>query len=210
MRRDFRPEDLDPKGPYHMMTSLIIPRPIAWVSTLSPTGVANLAPHSFFTVASADPPIVQFVSVGRKDTVDNVEATGEFVISFCSEPLFEQVNDTSIDYPAELSEFEQLDIPTAPSSQVAPPRVAASPASIECRLHSILPMGNCFNIFGSVVCFSVDEDVLDLPRPNRPHPRAADLKPLGRLGKNEWTTLGRILDEPRKTYRQITDDQGSD
>lgn len=84
---------------YSFLTSVVVPRPIAWVSTRSPERVDNLAPHSFFTVASVDPPIVQFTSVGRKDSLINVEQTGEFVICLTPEPLFEQVNATGTDFP---------------------------------------------------------------------------------------------------------------
>lgn len=202
-RREYRPEDLDPKGPYHMMTATIIPRPIAWVSSRSADGVDNLAPHSFFTVVSGEPPIVQFTSVGRKDTLNNVEATGEFVVNVCPEGMLDLVNDSAPDYPPGLSEFDELGIEREPSRFVAPPRVAGSPVSIECRLERVIPVGNCFVVWGEVVRFALHEDVLDLTRENRPHPRAVDLAPLARLGKNEWSTLGRIIDEPRKKYSDL-------
>lgn len=200
-RREFRPCDLDPKGPYHLMTATVIPRPIAWVSSRAADGTDNLAPHSFFTVASASPPIVQFTSVGRKDTLANVEATGEFVVNFCPEEMFHLVNDSATDYPEHLSEFDELGIDREPSRFVAPPRVAGSPVALECRLNRTIPIGDCTVVWGEVVCFAIDERVLDLTNERRPHPRAADLAPLARLGKNEWSTLGRILDEPRKKYR---------
>ena len=117
-----------------MLTSLVVPRPIAWVSTVDADGRGNLAPHSFFTVASGRPPVVLFSSLGRKDTVRNIEATGEFVVNFSSESLLEQVNDSSAPFEHGDDEAEQLGIETEPSETVAPPRVAASPASIECRL----------------------------------------------------------------------------
>ena len=88
-------------GPaYRLLTASVVPRPIAWVSSRSVDGVDNLAPHSFFTVASTDPAMLSFTSVGRKDTLRNIEATGEFVVNVTPEPLFEVVNATSTDYPA--------------------------------------------------------------------------------------------------------------
>lgn len=199
-RREFQPADLDKNGSYHLMTATVIPRPIAWVSSRSADGVDNLAPHSFFTVASAEPPIVQFTSVGRKDTLNNVEATGEFVVNFCPEDMFDLVNDSATDYPDHLSEFDELGIEREESRLVAPPRVAGSPVSIECKLHRTIEVGNCTVVWGEVVCFAIDESVIDLSNEKRPHPRATDLRPLARLGKNEWSTLGRIIDEPRKKY----------
>lgn len=200
-RREFRPADLDTNGAYHLMTATIIPRPIAWVSSRSADGVDNLAPHSFFTVASADPPIVQFTSVGRKDTLNNVEATGEFVVNLTPEDMFHAINDSATNYPPGLSEFDEVGIEREASRYVAPPRVAGSPVSMECRLVRTIPIGNCTVVWGEVVCFALDESALDLTNERRPHPRALDLAPLARLGKNEWSTLGRILDEPRKKYQ---------
>src|ERR1700712_4010401 len=118
---------------YRLLTALVVPRPIAWVSTLDADGRGNLAPHSFFTVASGRPPVVLFSSLGRKDTVRNIEETGEFVVCFTSEALLDQVNDTSAPFEHGDDEAAQLGIATEPSATVAPPRVVDSPASIECR-----------------------------------------------------------------------------
>ena len=93
-RTVFDPADPD-VNPYRLLTGLVVPRPIAWVSTLDAEGRGNLAPHSFFTVASGRPPVILFSSLGRKDTVRNIEETGEFVVSFSSEALLEQVNNSS-------------------------------------------------------------------------------------------------------------------
>jgi hypothetical protein len=91
---------------YKMLTAVVLPRPIAWVSTTSGRGVDNLAPHSFFTVASANPPIVQFTSVGRKDSVTNAEATGEFVVNFAPEALQPEINATATDFPAIVAQVD--------------------------------------------------------------------------------------------------------
>jgi len=203
MRRDFGIDDLDPGGAYHLMTATVLPRPIAWVSTVSSEGVDNLAPHSFFTVSAADPPVVQFTSVGAKDTLRNVTATREFVICLTPEPLFDKVNDTSIDFPPHLSEFDEIGLTREASLRVAPKRVAESPVAFECRLRDTIEIGNSTVVMGDVVNFSIEEAVLDLSNPRRPHPRVEDLMPLARLGKNQWSTVGRVLDEPRKKYRDL-------
>jgi flavin reductase (DIM6/NTAB) family NADH-FMN oxidoreductase RutF len=166
---------------YRLLTALVVPRPIAWVSTLSAAGVGNLAPHSFFTVASARPPIAQFTSVGHKDTLRNVRETGEFVVNVASRPLMEQVNRSSAPFEAGVDEAATLGLRMEPSERVAPPRVAESPASIECRLHSTVDLGESVLVLGDVVAITVLADALD-----GDHPTMAALQPLSRLGRNEW------------------------
>lgn len=180
VRTVFDPADVGVNA-YHLLTALVVPRPIAWVTSLSADGVVNLAPHSFFTVASARPPIVQFTSVGRKDTLRNVTATGEFVVNLATEALTEQINASSAPYPSEVGEADVLGIATEPSERVAAPRVAESPASIECRLHSTVPVGESTLVLGDVVTITVDRDVLD-----GDHPRFDLLRPMSRLGRDEW------------------------
>ncbi|MCX5372233.1 flavin reductase family protein [Streptomyces sp. NBC_00103] len=201
MRIDFDPGSLGAGAFYRLLTAVVVPRPIAWVSTLAADGTtANLAPHSFFTVACTDPPIVQFTSVGRKDSLRNVEATGEFVVNFASEPLFDQVNATGTDFPAHEGEFDAVGIEREPSLRVKPPRVAASPVALECRLHSTLGIGNSTLVLGEVVHAAVREDVVV-----DGHPDIRLLRPLARLGRNEWGTVGEIHDRARIAYRDWPD-----
>src|ERR1700742_3438957 len=105
VRTDFDPGTEGPARFYRLLNAVVVPRPIAWVSSTSAAGVDNLAPHSFFTVASVTPPGVQFTTVGPKDTLRNVRATGEFVVNLAPEPLFELINETATDYPPEIGEF---------------------------------------------------------------------------------------------------------
>lgn len=177
---------------YRLLTALVVPRPIAWVSTLSADGVGNLAPHSFFTIASASPPIVQFTSVGAKDTLRNVEETGELTISLASEPLIDLVNDTSARFEADVDEADRLGIAMAPSAVVAPPRVADSPASLECRLHRTIPVGDSVLVLGDVVAVTLDPDVLV-----DGHPALDRLAPLSRLGADEWGLAPRVVTRER-------------
>jgi flavin reductase (DIM6/NTAB) family NADH-FMN oxidoreductase RutF len=158
-----------------------VPRPIAWVTTLSSEGTVNLAPHSFYTVASADPPIVQFTSVGDKDTLRNVLATGEFVVNLAYGPLIEAVNNSSAAFADDQSEPAHLGIEMEPSLAVAPPRVAGSPVSVECRLHDTIRLGGSTVVLGDVVLFTVADEVLV-----DGHPEYDLLDPLARLGKDEW------------------------
>jgi flavin reductase (DIM6/NTAB) family NADH-FMN oxidoreductase RutF len=194
MRVDFDPERLDSRSFYRLLTSVVVPRPIAWVSTLSADGrTANLAPHSFFTVACVEPPIVQFTSVGRKDSLRNVEATREFVVNFAAEELMREVNDSGTNFPAEVSEFDEVGLEREPSLRVKPPRVAASPVALECVLHSTVTLGDSTVVFGRVVHAAVSEDVMaadGLPAIDR-------LKPLARLGRNEWAAVSHVLEKER-------------
>lgn len=193
MRIDFDPELTDRNSFYKLLTSVVVPRPIAWVSTTSRDGFCdNLAPHSFFSISCVSPPIVQFTSVGRKDSVRNAEETGQFVVNLAPEHLFEQINATGTDFPREVSEFDEVGIAREPSVRVKPPRVAASPVALECELHSTLRLGDSTVVFGRVVYAAVSEAVMA-----DGHPDVRMLRPLARLGKDEWGTLGEILEIKR-------------
>jgi flavin reductase (DIM6/NTAB) family NADH-FMN oxidoreductase RutF len=168
-------------NPYRLLTAVVVPRPIAWVSSLSTDGVVNLAPHSFYTVACARPPIVQFTSVGAKDTLRNVVATGEFVVNLAHGPLLEAVNNSAAEFPHDQSEPAALGITMEPSVAVTPPRVKDSPVSVECRLHSTVELGNSTVVFGIVDVITVADAVLV-----EGHPEYELLDPLSRLGKEEW------------------------
>ncbi len=196
-RLDFDPRQTDALAFYRLLNAVVIPRPIAWVSSRSAAGVDNLAPHSFFTVACTDPPIVQFTSVGRKDSLRNVEATRELVVNLAPEPLFEAVNATSINAPADVSEFDHVGIAREPSLRVAPPRVAGSPVAIECVLHDTVALGDCTVVLGRVVHLAIADEAM---RDGRP---AADLlRPLARLGGRQWSTLGELLEIDRPRWQE--------
>src|SRR4051812_20700788 len=165
---------------YRVLNSVVVPRPIAWVCSRSAEGVLNLAPHSFYTVACVDPPVVQFTSVGRKDSLTNIEATRDFTISLTPEPMLEQVNATGTDFPPDLSEAEHTGVRLEPAEHVDALRVAESPVTIECTLHTTLSLGDCTIVFGRVVWISAWESVV---RDGRP--RVEELRPLARLGGNE-------------------------
>ncbi len=196
-RVHFDPDGMETRAFYRVLNSVVVPRPIAWVCSRSAEGVLNLAPHSFYTVACVDPPVVQFTSVGRKDSLRNVEATGEFTVSLTPESMFEQVNATATDFPAGTSEAEQTGVRLEPSEKVGVPRVALSPVSVECRLHSTVRLGDSTVVFGRVVHVSAWASAV---RDGRP--RIEELKPLARLGGNEWSTIGKVLEIARIPYRQ--------
>ncbi len=126
--------------PYDPFKAIVAPRPIGWVSTLSADGIPNLAPYSFFNAVSDNPPIIAFSSSGTKDSLTNVEATGEFVCNMATRALAEAMNATSAPVPPEIDEFTFAGLHTAPGRIVTPPRVAASPASLECRVLRIVDL----------------------------------------------------------------------
>ena len=197
-RRDYDPATLG-SAIYALLNSVVVPRPIAWVSTRSTAGVDNLAPHSFFTIAGVQPPIVQFTSVGTKDSLRNAVATGEFVICLCPQELLEKVNLTGTDYPEGVSEFDAAGLTREASRQVKPARVAESPVAIECRLAGTQEFGNCTVVFGEVVHVVVDEAVLREDRPE-----ISLLRPLARLGANEWSTIGEVTSHRRIPFSELS------
>lgn len=195
MRVELDPAEMSGRDFYRLLNSVVIPRPIAWVSSTSADGVDNLAPHSFFTVACVDPPVVQFTSVGRKDSLRNVEATREFVVNFTPEALFEQVNATATNFPPDRDEFAAVGLEREPSLRVGPPRVAASPVALECVLHETISFGDSTVVFGRVVHAAVADGVMV-----DGHPEVDLLRPLSRLGKNEWGLIGEVRAIDRIRY----------
>ena len=198
MRVEFDPDAGNPYAFYPLLTSLVVPRPIAWVGTRAPDGVANLAPHSFFTVACVVPPVIQFTSVGRKDSLRNIEANGEFTVSVTPESLFEQVNATATDFPHDVDEFAAVGIHAEPAQRVSAPRVAESPAVFECRLQDTISFGDSFVVFGRVLLAAVDEAVIG----ENGLPSIHALRPLARLGADEWSTIGELREITRISYTQ--------
>ncbi|HEY0812078.1 MAG TPA: flavin reductase family protein [Pseudonocardia sp.] len=197
MRTDLDPDELGGGPFYKILTSVVVPRPIAWVSTRSADGVDNLAPHSFFTVSCVDPPMVQFTSVGVKDSLRNVRATGEFVVCMATEPMFEQVNATGTDFPSEVSELATVGLTPEPSLRVKPPRIAESPVALECTLHAAITLGDSTIVIGRVVHAAIDEAVwADDGR----LPAIERLRPLARLGRDQWSTIGEVRTISRIPY----------
>lgn len=187
---------------YPLLTATVVPRPIAWISSRSAAGVGNLAPHSFFTVAAADPPIVQFTSVGDKDTLRNVRETGEFVVNLASAPMVDSINASSARFDPLVDEAEALGVRLEPSVRVSVPRVADAPASIECRLHSMIELGDSTVVLGAVLAVTVLSSALAADG----LPDIAELRPVSRLGRNEWGHPPEVfkLDRPAGPAGSVT------
>ena len=192
------PSEMEPRAFYRVLNSVVVPRPIAWVCSRSADGVLNLAPHSFYTVACVDPPVVQFTSVGRKDSLRNVEATGEFTVSLTPEALFEQINATGTDFPPGTSEAEECGVRLEPSERRrrAPGRRVAGRRRVHAALDACR-LGDSTVVFGRVRLISVWESAVRDGRPRIEH-----LRPLARLGGNEWSTIGEVQEIRRIPYRE--------
>jgi len=172
---------------YKLMIGMVVPRPIAFVSSLDEHGVHNLAPFSYFMACTADPPVVCFVSGYRraetptKDTLRNIAATKEFVVNIVSEEFAGKMNLTSAEVAPEVDEFELSGLTPLASELIRPPRVAESHAQMECRLRQFMPIGEAPGggtiIFGDVLRFHVNEAVVDGYRID-----PAKLNAIGRMG----------------------------
>lgn len=187
----FRTTELEAPAIYRLLTGLVLPRPIAFVSTVSPDGIANLAPFSFFTVASADPPVLA-ISIDlrygheTKDTMRNIAANGEFVVNIASEDLAESVNTASLDWPPEVDEFAKAGLTAVRDNLVVkPPHVGESPAQFECRHVQSVEFGKWTLVLGEVLAIRCREDLVN----ERLRVDVDALKPLGRLAGNDYCRI---------------------
>jgi flavin reductase (DIM6/NTAB) family NADH-FMN oxidoreductase RutF len=180
-----------PSVAYHLLTALVVPRPIAWICTLNPGGGVNLAPFSFFNVVCADPPLVM-VSIGRregapKDTARNLRRDPEFVVNLPTLAQALLVQESAADFPYGESELSALGLETLPSLLVGPPRVAGSHSQLECRVERWLELGN-----GPVDLFIgrvLEAHVLAAALDGRGRPQAEALDPLARLASGQFAGL---------------------
>lgn len=173
---------------YAILAGLVTPRPIAWVTTLNEDGSVNAAPFSFFNVFGANPPLVIFAPGDRddgspKDTARNCRRTGEFVVNLVDEPLAQVMNRTSATVPYGVSETEREALETAASSAVAPPRIAAAPAALECKVHSIQEIGENRLVLGIVHRVQVREEFFDT---HTLRVRGDLFHPIGRMSVPNW------------------------
>jgi flavin reductase (DIM6/NTAB) family NADH-FMN oxidoreductase RutF len=198
------PRTISPDAAYYWMVASIVPRPIAWVSTLNPDGSANLAPFSFFTGVGSDPATCLFcvgrktkVEVGqKKDTWANVERTREYVINIVPDALAQTMNLTSKEYPHGFDEFGVAGATKAPSERVAPPRVAEAPVSMECKLLQIHEVGDPGDgtavVIGEILYWHVKDEVVT---GGRLDPEKLDA--IGRMGGSLYTRTRDRFDMPR-------------
>ncbi|TAK56057.1 MAG: flavin reductase family protein [Bacteroidetes bacterium] len=177
---------------YKLLIGSVVPRPIAFVSSLSPDGVRNLAPFSFFNAVCSKPPIILFTTSVRadgkdKDTHNNIKATGEFVVNIVSESIAVQMNQCSADVPPEVDEFVLSGLTAIPGDIVKPPRVKESLINMECKLNQIVSFGDHpgagKTIFGEVVLFHIADNIIDNFRID-----PAQIQAIGRMGGMNYCT----------------------
>lgn len=202
-----RPLDVDPRTDdrgevAHVLNALVVPRAIAWVSTLSPTGAPNLAPHSYFTVASTRPAHIVFSSEAVRDTLTNIRATGEFVVNVVSMPQLERMNLTSTEVGPEHDEFALAGLTPAPSVVVRPPRVAEARAHLECRAVREVPVGEAHLVIAEVLHLHADAGVVS---EGRIDPTLLD--PVARLSGAMYASLGPLVRLPRPARPLDPEDQ---
>jgi flavin reductase (DIM6/NTAB) family NADH-FMN oxidoreductase RutF len=196
---------LEPRQRYKLLCGLVVPRPIALVTTLSPEGVANAAPFSFFNVFSEDPALIvlglQHNADGTlKDTTRNIHLTGEFVVSLVDEVIAEAMNLTAIDFPPGESEPMIAGLGLSASSQVKPPRLATAPAAFECRRSVALAFGPQRELLiGEVLGAQVREGIVD---PKSLNVDFAALRPVGRLCGNAYARQRDMFELKRISYAQ--------
>jgi flavin reductase (DIM6/NTAB) family NADH-FMN oxidoreductase RutF len=191
------PAELDVTSVYKLLSGAVVPRPIAWVSTRSHEGVLNLAPYSFFTVVSRQPPMLA-ISIGprtggedyAKDTLTNIRDTQEFVINMVSLELANAMHETSINYPPEVDEFVRAGVTPAPCETIAAPRVAESRISMECTVEHILELGSDYLVIGRMQRYHVKDELFSNGRID-----LEKLNPLGRLAGN-FTRIESLFELP--------------
>jgi flavin reductase (DIM6/NTAB) family NADH-FMN oxidoreductase RutF len=186
--------DLGAEQSYRLLTGLVVPRPIAWVTTLSTAGVVNLAPFSHFTFVSPKPPMLA-ISVGRKgetykDTATNILRREEFVVHIADSTLVKPLHESADEHPPEVSEAELLGLATVPSLHVAVPRLVAPPVAMECRLRHCIEFGETRSrlLVGEVLVFRLRPDLL---RDGKVDTRRLD--PIGRIAGPKYARLGDII-----------------
>ena len=173
---------------YPILASLVIPRPIAWVTTMSPTGAVNTAPFSFFNVLGSEPPIVGICPGDRadgtpKDTARNVRSTHEFVVNLVDEAVAEAMNKTAASLPYGADELKHAGLTAVPSSLIRPPRIAEAPASLECQEWGTLQIGDNRLIIGLVLRLHVRDELID---PDTLRIRSERFHAVGRMASPHW------------------------
>ncbi len=190
---------------YHLMTALVVPRPIGWISTISAAGVSNVAPYSYFNMMGNDPPYVAFASTGIKDSLRNLGEVPQFVANIVTMHVLEQMNFTAADFPRDESEFGWAGLTAAPSAKVKPFRVLEARAHIECEVKQIINDHNTNIVLGRIVHTHVTPGVW---KDGRIDPRLLD--PVCRLSGSGYAQLGELVNVARPFWKDVKNTQGLD
>ena len=204
------PQTLGERETYKLLIGCVVPRPIAWVSSVDERGARNLAPFSFFNAIGSNPPALS-ISINyaathdeRKDTLRNISATGEFVVNIVDEALAQAMNATATNYPADVDEFAIAKVTPAPSVLVRAPRVAEAPVSMECRLFTLVPIGqgpgSATLVVGTVALIHVRDDLVDA----RHRVDIRKLRPIARLAGSSYAYVHDTFEMVRGRYNPAT------
>ena len=193
------------EGFNRVLTGVVVPRPIAFVSTISNSGNVNLSPYSFFNAVSYDPPLIifsssKFTSDGKlKDSVSNIEQNGEFVVNIVNENIVEAMNTTAAEYPEDVNEFDIANLTQIDSDLVKPPILSESPVNMECKLERIITLGTEAHpqglVIGEIIQLHIDDEIISGHRINH-----EKLKPVGRLAGNMYTHTNDVFELMRPSY----------
>ena len=193
------------EGFNRVLTGVVVPRPIAFVSTISDSGNVNLSPYSFFNAVSYDPPLIifsssKFTSDGKlKDSLSNIEQNGEFVVNIVNENIVEAMNATAAEYPEDVNEFDIANLTQIDSDLVKPPRLRESPVNMECKLERIITLGTEAHpqglVIGEIIQLHIDDEIISGHRINH-----EKLKPVGRLAGNMYTHTYDVFELMRPSY----------
>ena len=186
-------QEHDPEALYKLLTGVVVPRPIAWITTLGVKGVLNLAPFSCFTFVSSKPPMIG-ISIGRKngalkDTAKNIYDTKNFVVNIADTTMIKQIHASAVEYPADVSEVDLLGLKKIESQLVLTPRLANVPVSLECIFHSSTSFGETGTEFivGEILAFHIRDDLISNMKVN-----SALMNPVARLGGPTYAALGTV------------------
>jgi flavin reductase (DIM6/NTAB) family NADH-FMN oxidoreductase RutF len=188
------PGDISPDSTYRLLTGIVVPRPIAWVTTISEAGIVNLAPFSCFMFLSSQPPLLGFTAGPKrgekKDTARNVHRSREFVIHIADHSLLEPLHMSADEFPADVSEVESLGLATTPSETIRVPRLSAAPIALECKLSQVLQFGKSGSEFivGEVALFHIRDGLCIDGKID-----SGDLLPIGRLAGSAYTKCNEVV-----------------
>ncbi len=197
------PGDWDMQDFYFLMTALVIPRPIGWISTVSAAGVRNVAPYSYFNLMGSDPFYCAFASTGVKDSLMNVREVPQFVANIVTMDLLERMNFTSTDFPREEDEFGWSGLTPVPSVTVKPPRVGEAKAHLECEVVQVIDDRNTHIVLGRITHVHVSPSVW---RDGRVDPKLLD--PACRLSGSAYASIGEVINVPRPQWKNVKGTEG--
>jgi len=199
---EFRVADLSVGRTYKMLVSCVVPRPIAFVTSVGRSGVLNAAPFSYFNMMGHNPPVVA-IGVGDRTpgVPNNIGEAREFVVNLVDEALGDKMVQCATDFPADESEIERVGLTTSDAVTVDVPRIAESPVHLECREASTVSIGRTRVILGEVIHFAVRDELLEEVSPGRWHVRTADAHFIGRMhGRNNYTRTRDLIVHERTDY----------